>query len=268
MTATAAAAAAASEPDPLYTPGSRWVLQDTRHVGRDGDGETPAQWPRRTQEPCRYDMHRFDGVPYGIPVAWDERRRQCTLRGYFCSLECAMASLRYDSTDSDTRSQMQHLRTLARNVYGVAHLSAAPPREYLLSHTIEEFRRVCRTQTQDHHKYTLASRLFVRDIELICEMRRHRPPKFIPSSERLRMAREAARKTAEREEGGGSGDADDAPSKAAATSSTAATKRPVKRKRKNAPENPRQRSNTSIMSLLQGGGGGGRAAKRSKRNAL
>lgn len=56
-----------------------WVLFD---VERDG-------YPNATHLRCWNCLHRFNGIPVGMPVAHSRARDEYTVTGVFCSWECA-----------------------------------------------------------------------------------------------------------------------------------------------------------------------------------
>lgn len=106
-----------------------------------------AEWRERTLERCRYDMHHFHTRPYGVPVAWDERRQRVRMLGYWCSLECALAWLLYtDMPEHVRKRRVAWLQRQARVLYGYkAAVRPAPsPAAFARMATIEEFRALCR----------------------------------------------------------------------------------------------------------------------------
>lgn len=67
-------------------------------------------WPHRTDELCRYDLHPFDTVPIGVPTSFNVSEGRYALQGYFCSYECARASIEMDSSlNSVTRRERLEL---------------------------------------------------------------------------------------------------------------------------------------------------------------
>lgn len=110
-------------------------------------------WPRRTDELCRWDMHRFEGTPIGLPISYDQRTRTFLLLGYWCSFNCLLAWVddRYSSDIHRYTLYRRHIALLASDFYGfgcsaelpMSLLHAAPPREklsYLCARNIREGR--------------------------------------------------------------------------------------------------------------------------------
>lgn len=121
-------------------------------------GKDEGVWPPTSSYACWHCAHTFPTSPVGIPVGYDERLNKWTLRGNYCSFNCAKASLR-DQNRSSAGEVINQLSRLALYVHRCpawdkpSHLQskasfpgikAAPPKSVLRMFggwmSIDEFR--------------------------------------------------------------------------------------------------------------------------------
>lgn len=92
--------------------------------------------PERTSELCLWDMQPFSGTPFPIPVQFDARHRKILVRGYTCSVSCALAFVNSNTSTTDrTLDIHRHIVQLAKDYFGATFskklIMPAPPREKL-----------------------------------------------------------------------------------------------------------------------------------------
>lgn len=102
------------------------------------------EWPSTTSVHCYWCCHKFNSVPFGLPVKMLEDRYGVT--GCYCSLECA-AAYNFDSHHSiDDILERYHLINVLAKKLGVQDgvVKPAPPRTALTAFgghmSIDEFR--------------------------------------------------------------------------------------------------------------------------------
>jgi hypothetical protein len=106
------------------------------------------EWPTTTSIYCYWCSHRFNNVPFGIPVKYCEAKFH--VYGCFCSLECCAAynMTHYDSVD-DMWERYMLINMLSRYLNYKSIVKPAPSRLSLKAFgghmTIEEFRQYCCT---------------------------------------------------------------------------------------------------------------------------
>lgn len=108
------------------------------------------EWPASTSVHCYWCCHRFQNVPIGIPLTYNEDIAKFMVYGCFCSCECA-AAYNLDSKESSDEIMTRHgfLNMLAREL-GHRELVRPAPSRLVLSMfggpmSIEHFRERCHT---------------------------------------------------------------------------------------------------------------------------
>jgi hypothetical protein len=106
------------------------------------------EWPTSTSIHCYWCCHKFNNVPYGIPVKYADTKFHVI--GCFCSLECAAAYNmdNYDSVD-DMWERYMLINMLSRVLNYKNIIKPAPSRLSLKAFgghmEIDEFRSYCQT---------------------------------------------------------------------------------------------------------------------------
>lgn len=115
-----------------------WEPNEIRHRVMYVEDDESGVIPKSTHELCMWDMQPFRGVPFPIPIRFDARENAFWVRGWACSLSCALAYIdhNHDTVFSDTGYNMiRNTIMMARDYYGAAFSSRltlrAPPREKL-----------------------------------------------------------------------------------------------------------------------------------------
>jgi len=107
------------------------------------NGRGGEQWSAPTASACWHCCHSFDTPPVPLPRSFDTHERNFVVFGNFCSLRCAKGFL-VESDIFDSPFHLSMFTKMAREVYGLTEVVAAPPR-FALSlfggpYTIEQFR--------------------------------------------------------------------------------------------------------------------------------
>jgi hypothetical protein len=114
-------------------------------------------WPQETDECCRLCTEPFEGVPFGIPVRFDDKHNIYSCWGLFCSVHCALRYNKSFNRGGKTSLTDVWIRQLAIEEFKVPKnvIRAAPPVEMLKkfggSLTIDEFRK----HAADPNSYTV-----------------------------------------------------------------------------------------------------------------
>lgn len=114
------AAAGAAVPDVRATR----LLRDFDEKCKNGE------WPASTSVCCYWCCHRFESVPVGIPVAYDDDQGKFMVVGCFCGCECAAAFNLFETRESADELLARHslLNALARALGYTARIRPAPSR--------------------------------------------------------------------------------------------------------------------------------------------
>lgn len=98
-----------------------------RHV-RPLNGKDNEEYGNPVHELCQWDLQPFEGVPWGIPVRYDDRKLEVWIYGCYCSASCVLAGIRYDRPFGTHPESERWLRLMARDYHGVdgAIVTAAP----------------------------------------------------------------------------------------------------------------------------------------------
>jgi hypothetical protein len=102
-------------------------------------------WLHNTDVCCWWCCHKFESVPLGLPVKYDELKRKFQVKGVFCSFSCMMA---YNKSGRRNNTQEYLIKFLYNKLTGTIlndmNLEPAPPRCCLKMFggelSIEEFR--------------------------------------------------------------------------------------------------------------------------------
>jgi len=99
------------------------------------------EWPLRSNRPCSYCMHKFECIPWFIPVKRIESYyKMDDSEHVFCSYPCERRFL-LQSGYPDRFIYLVYLNDIARNYFGwKGELLAAPLRLWLETMTIDEYR--------------------------------------------------------------------------------------------------------------------------------
>lgn len=84
-------------------------------------------WNTTTQLACWHCCHIFDGGSISIPTHYDTTERKYIVYGNFCSLRCAKGYIMTSPT-ADSANISSLFTQMARDIYGVQTVHAAPPR--------------------------------------------------------------------------------------------------------------------------------------------
>jgi len=100
-------------------------------------------WRAPTAIACWHCCHAFDGESVSIPSNYDPYERKYVVHGNFCSLRCAKGYIMASAT-ADSANLTSIFTQMARDIYGVHTVHAAPPRVTLQlfggPYTIHKFR--------------------------------------------------------------------------------------------------------------------------------
>ena len=101
------------------------------------------QWPLKSNRPCSNCMHKFESIPWMIPIKRIESYyKMDDSEHVFCSYSCELRFL-LQSGYPDRFVYIVYLNDIARNYFKWrGELLAAPPRLWLETMTIEEYRAV------------------------------------------------------------------------------------------------------------------------------
>lgn len=106
----------------------------TQHVQRHSvfhahkqNGRLPEEYTKPCSSACWHCCHSFEGGPVPVPRDYDASEGKFIVYGTFCSLSCAKGFLQETPT-FNTGYQITLLAKMAREVYGVNDVRAAPPR--------------------------------------------------------------------------------------------------------------------------------------------
>lgn len=85
------------------------------------------------QTSCFWCCHGFNWTPSVLPISYDAYKNLYLCEGNFCTPECALAYLYFDTRSSESTKWMRHclLSTLYGDMYKGRDLSPAPPRTSL-----------------------------------------------------------------------------------------------------------------------------------------
>lgn len=99
------------------------------------------QWPLKSKRPCSNCMHKFESIPWMIPIKRIESYyKMDDSEHVFCSYSCELRFL-LSSGYQDRFVYIVYLNDIARNYFKWrGELMAAPPRLWLETMTIEEYR--------------------------------------------------------------------------------------------------------------------------------
>lgn len=103
-------------------------------------------WLHNTDVCCWWCCHKFDTVPIGMPVSYNDNEKKFRVKGVFCSFSCLMAY----KCDKSKITNDYLIKLLYKKITGELTLSStilvAPPRESLKMFggklTIDEFRNM------------------------------------------------------------------------------------------------------------------------------
>jgi hypothetical protein len=106
------------------------------------------EWPTNTSISCYWCCHRFNNIPFGIPVKYSDSKFH--VYGCFCSLECAAS---YNMTNKDSVDELWErynlINMLSRKLGYTNIVKPAPNRLSLKMFgghmDIDEFRKYCET---------------------------------------------------------------------------------------------------------------------------
>ncbi len=108
-----------------------------------------SEWPVTTSIACYWCCHKFNTVPFGIPVKFYKDKFH--VFGCFCSLECAAAyNFNFTESQDETWERYNLINLLSRKLGHVNRVKPAPNRLALKMFgghmEIEDFRRFTETQ--------------------------------------------------------------------------------------------------------------------------
>lgn len=145
---------------------TQYVNRDSRFHSLAALNSRTASDYARTALHCWHDTCAFDGPVVPLPKSYDSAQKCFVVYGCFCSLSCAKAHLCERST-FDTGMQLVLLERMAKEVYGVGNVIAAPPRLSLDRfggpYSLERFRGMT-----PRHEVTLVAPPFV-STYMVCE---------------------------------------------------------------------------------------------------
>lgn len=140
------------------------------------------EWPLSTSIHCYWCCHKFDTIPFGIPLKYTDNK--FSVFGCFCSLECA-AAYNFNSNENmnETWERYNLLNMLARKVNYTTNVKPAPSKLALKTFGgymgIEEFREFCRSSKIVNVNFPPMMTI-TQQIEEINEFELHNDYKFIP----------------------------------------------------------------------------------------
>lgn len=113
----------------------------------------PSAYPTSTHLRCRYDHHRFVGIPIMIPIEYHEKQNVWSVvpNIVFCSFSCMMAYLeRVAQPELKRRNRQKMAKMMARDCFGITDpIRPAPELDQHVDYggrlTTEQWRALCTT---------------------------------------------------------------------------------------------------------------------------
>ena len=123
-------------------------------------------WAAATDMLCWHCCAGFDTPPVAAPQAFDAATGSYVVVGNFCSLSCAKGYT-LDNPTSESGLHITLLERMARDIYGIKHVTAAPPRLSLACfggpYALEAFRAVDRSSFAVHRSPYVCSYMCVEE---------------------------------------------------------------------------------------------------------